>query len=258
MSKFIGNVLLCVCLLFADTTIEDLMRCLGEEYFKLCLYEYGNAIRMMGSNLIEFFSNLDGLQTYISSSERFKSHIPPSSRCEYEPNKITLHFYTSSANLLEYYAGIIRGISRHLFQKEATVSVFCSNTPGSHHHMFQIVANEDDAKPTCKICSPQQQHISIRPSDSKIGTSTFCKTFPFHFIIDKHLDIKQIGDALYKHVGMAKSTRERKMTLYFEVARPKIEPLTYSALLSHVNFTFNLRTRHMASHKNVQVRSKSV
>ncbi|KAL4230721.1 Guanylate cyclase soluble subunit alpha-2 [Mactra antiquata] len=234
-----------------NRTVEDLMRCLGEEYFKLCLYEYGNAIRMMGSDLIEFFSNLDGLQTYISSSEKFKSHIPPSSRCEYEVNKIILHFYTSSSKLLEYYAGIIRGISRHLFRKEAVVKVNRNTSPESIHHNFEIIADNNVERPTCKLCFSQET-ISKRPSDSKIGTSTFCKTFPFHFIIDKNLDMKQIGEALHKHVGMGKSTRERKMTLYFEVVRPKIEPLTFSALLSHVNFTFNLRTRSSSSHKGVQ------
>lgn len=219
------------------------MRCLGEEYLKLCLFEYGNAIRMMGSNMIEFFSNLDGLQTYISASEKFKSQIPPSSRCEYNHNRLIVHFYTSRSSMLEFYAGIVYGISRHLFARDATVSVTPSNTPGSLHHYFTVDAATDNTSTACKICSPQES-VSENPSDSKISTATFCKTFPFHFVLDKNLDIIQIGAALAKHVSLAGAKSDRQLTTYFEMVRPKIEPLTYSALLSHVNFMFTLRTKH--------------
>lgn len=238
------TTMICVCFV-SDEPTDITLRHLGEEYFRLCLFEYGSAIRMMGSNMIEFFSNLDGLQTYISSSDKFKSQIPPSSRCEYQQNKLTVHFYTSRSNLLEYYAGIVLGISRHLFSREATVSVTRSNTPGSLHNYFTIDASDDNktSSQTCKICSPQES-ISENPSDSKIGTATFCKTFPFHFVLDKNLDIIQIGEALAKHVTLAGSKSDRKVTSHFDMVRPVIEPFTFSALLSHVNFMFTLRTKY--------------
>ena len=206
----------------------------------------------MGSNILEFFSNLDGLQTYITSSEKFKSQVPPSSRCEYEQNIMTLHFYTDKRQLLEYYAGIVAGISRYLFHREAEVSVSCSNTPGSLHHIFSVKAEEDRTIPECQMCS-KQETTSKLASDSKISTATFCKTFPFHFIIDKNLDIIQIGEALCKHVNMTKSSSKKKLAVHFEVIRPKIYPLTFSALLSHVNFTFNLRTKQTDKHCKTQV-----
>lgn len=207
---------------------------------------------MMGSNILEFFSNLDGLQTYITTSDKFKSQVPPSSRCEYEQNLIVLHFYTDKRQFLEYYGGIVAGISKYLFEREAAVSVSCNSTPGSLHHIIRIKAEDDSSTPKCCICSPQEI-TSKSPSDSKIGTTTFCKTFPFHFIIDKNLDIIQIGEALCKHVNMAKSKSKRGLTWNFEVVRPRIEPLTYSALLSHVNFTFNLRTKQTDKFLNNQV-----
>ncbi|WAQ99038.1 GCYA2-like protein [Mya arenaria] len=208
-------------------------RRLGDEYFRLCLEEYGSCIRMMGSNMTEFLSNLDGLQTYISSSERFQSQVPPSSRCETQQNKLILHFYTARRNIIEYYAGIVLGISRHLFTKQATISVSCSNTPGSLHHTFTVYAAVDDcANTSCKICSPEVQ-INSKPSESKIGTVTFSKTFPFHFVVNKNLDIIQIGEAMAKHVKLSNDSESRELTKHFEVTRPKIEPFTYSALLSH-------------------------
>ena len=207
----------------------------------------------MGSNMVEFLSNLDGLQNYISSSEKFKSQVPPSSRCEFDQNKLTLHFYTSRRNLLEYYAGIVIGISRHLFHKEATLTVSPNENTASIHHIFTIVADDNAKTSECKICSSQQTY-SKRPSDSKIATSTFCKTFPFHLIMDRKLNIIQIGEALNKHVVAERKTRKNLLlTSYFEIVRPKIEPLTFSALLSHVNCTFGLRTKQ--SERSLQVRT---
>ena len=194
--------------------------------------------------MTEFVSNLDGLQTYITASDRFRSHVPPSSRCEVAPNCLKVHFYTSRRDILEFYGGIMLGISRHQFDNEATLEVLCSNTPGSLHHVFTIYSAVNDCSNTaCKICSPEIQ-ISNNPSKSKIGTRNFCKTFPFHFIINKNLDIIQIGEALAKHVSLNNEENSRDLTRHFEVIRPKIEPLTFSALLSHVNFMFNLRTKN--------------
>lgn len=207
---------------------------------------------MIGSNMLEFFSNLDGLQTHISSSEKFQSQVPPSSRCEYEHDKLTLHFYTDKRHLLEYYAGVVAGISKDLFQCDAVVTVSCSNTPGSLHHIFYIKADDDKSKQPGTIYSAQET-ISRSAVDSKIGTTTFCTTFPFHFIIDQRLDIVQIGEGLYKHVYSGRAKRDKKLTLHFVIVRPRIEPLTYSALISHVNFTFNLRTKTSSTHANSQV-----
>ena len=203
---------------------------------------------MMGSNMTEFISNLDGLQNYIAGSDKFRHHAPPSTRCEYVMNKLTIHFYTEKRDLLDFYAGILFGISKHLFKLAASLAVHPSDNVASIHHMFILnaTADGDHGCKKCNICSSRET-ISTNPSDSKIGTQTFCKTFPFHVIFNKDFQIIQIGDALSRHVvAERKKDAKRKtmlMTSFFEIVRPRIERLTYSALLSHVNFTFVLRTK---------------
>ncbi|XP_052281863.1 guanylate cyclase soluble subunit alpha-2-like isoform X2 [Dreissena polymorpha] len=236
----------------SDETDTEFQRRLGDEYFRLCLEEYGDSIKMMGSNMTEFISNLDGLQSYISASDTFKTHTPPSARCETQKNKLIIHFYSPRSNIIEFYAGVMHGISRYLFNKETTVEVSYSKTTGSLHHTIAINAKEDDcSSQKCKVCSPEIQ-IGTDPNESKIGTLTFCKTFPFHFVIDKNLDIIQLGGALARHVVVTSDSQTRSLTLHFDIVKPKIEPLTYSALLSHVNFMFNLRTKHCDRSDNSQ------
>lgn len=228
-----------------DKTSVDILRDTGKEYFDLCLSKYGSAIQLMGSNMVEFFSNLDGLQTFITSSEKFNLEVPPSSRCEYEKNKIALHFYTFRRSLLDYYSGIVIGISKRLFHQDATVDVELSDSLTSSHHILYITTDTVSSPTECKLCSSHGV-CSNRPSDSKISVETFCKVFPFHLILDKTLTIIQIGEAFQKHIvceRMAGKIQSLQLSNYFEVVRPAIEPLTYTAMLSFVNFTFTLRTK---------------
>ena len=203
--------------------------------------------------MIEFFSNLDGLHDYICKSEKFKGQDPPSFRCEYVRNKLTLHFYTERRKLLEFYAGVVVGISKLLFNREAMVTVTCSENMNSPHHILTVDAQEAESVSQCKICTTQESFSRI-PSDNKIGVATFCKTFPFHLIFDRNFLVNQIGTSLIK-LACADRFHKRQVlfTSLFEVVRPRIEPLTYSALLSRVNFTFLLRTKQFGRSNNLQV-----
>ena len=207
----------------------------------------------MGSNMIEFFSNLDGLHDYIIKSETFKEQALPSFRCEYIRNKLTLHLYTERSNLLEFYAGIVLGISKLMFNRDAIVSVTNSENMSSLHHILTVDALEDQTVNQCKICTTQES-FSKNPSDNKIGVATFTKTFPFHLILDINLCVTQIGTALMKCACVDRLQRKQIMfDSLFEIIRPRIEPLTYSALLSRVNFTFLLRTKQLGRSNNAQV-----
>ena len=198
---------------------------------------------MMGSNMIEFFSNLDGLHDYICKSEKFKGQVAPSFRCEYSRNKLTLHLYTQRRDLIEFYAGIVQGISKMLFNKDTTVSVNSSDNPNSSRYILTVDTQAEDSVPNCKICTTQET-FSKRPTDNKIGVATFCKTFPFHLIFNSRLQITQMGAAIMKLTCVERLRKGQfLLTSLFDIVRPRIEPVSYSGLLSRVNFTFLLRTK---------------
>jgi hypothetical protein len=76
------------------------------------LAEYGKSLGMMGSNMVEFFSNLDGLHEDICKSPQFQDQIPPSFRCENKFDNVDMHFYSDKRQLLSYYAGIVHAITK--------------------------------------------------------------------------------------------------------------------------------------------------
>ncbi|ESP02183.1 hypothetical protein LOTGIDRAFT_111288 [Lottia gigantea] len=236
--------LVSACADIQQTDIDTFLRTLGREYFKLVEEEYGKCLRMLGSNMIELFSNLDGLQTLLKSSPKFEGVHTPSFRCEFDKNKIQIHYYSPHRKPLEFVAGILESVAKVLFSLEFEMQVSGSLTETSQHHIFYITTYVNNNNNHCSTCSISDT-LSSDPSKSKIGVSTFCNSFPFHLIFDKDLNIIQLGSALLKMIGPHVPTHGRHIQDYFIIIRPHVK-ISFSAILSRVNSNFVLRTKTAA------------
>lgn len=195
--------------------------------------------------MVEFFSNLDGFHDHILKSSKFNAQRPPSFRCESSPNHVALHIYTERSRMLDYYAGIVKHVSNSMFNLDVQITVHPNETNTSLHHILKVqtaVKTCSKECTCCKICSHQSAY-SEKPEDLQIGFDTFCETFPFHLIMNRNLEISQLGTALMKIVRSDEDSRELNFSKYFNVIRPEIKHLTFSALLSRVNFAFLLETK---------------
>ncbi|GFR74112.1 soluble guanylate cyclase subunit [Elysia marginata] len=236
---------------------DQVLRMLGQEYFKVCLGDYGKALRMLGSNLLEFFSNIDGLQEQVSADNRFHGQTPPSFRCDWEKGQLNLHYYSFRRDILYFVAGTVEAVSSLLFTVDLTLTVSPNKDQTAPHHIFFISTaakdnnNENYDHKACtveEIC-PRDGHISTRPQDSKIGVKTFCASFPFHVVFDQNLYITQLGQSLAKFIAPEVASKGKKFETYFEVVRPVVK-YTFSSILSRVNSSFLIRTRSGRSTEN--------
>ena len=219
------------------------MRALGFEYFKLCLGEYGKALRMVGSDILEFYSSLDGLQDQYKTSPKFKGQTPPSFRCEYERDDLIIHCYSNRRKLLHFLAGTINAVSKLLFSADINIRVSENPNSASPHHLFYITSksqtNNNDNR--CTLCRDKDV-LSSDPSDSRIGVQAFCVSFPFHVIFDRNLQITQLGTALMKMIAPEITTDGLNFGTYFEFLRPVVK-MSFNAILSRVNSSFMIRTK---------------
>ncbi|XP_071124790.1 guanylate cyclase soluble subunit alpha-1-like [Mytilus edulis] len=225
-----------------QTDLSTCLNQLGREYVKLCLAEYGKALGMMGSNMVEFFSNLDGLHEEICKAPQFKNQTPPSFRCENKLDNVDMHFYSDKRRLLSYYAGIVQEIAELLCQVQIDIVIQPSESPSGIHHVFHINSSQRNSNNNCTICVNQSTYSS-KPSDLKIGISTFCEACPFHVIVDRNLKIVQLGKSLMKVIASDIQTKGLNFETYFSITRPKLDQITFSALLSRVNFSFVLESK---------------
>lgn len=222
--------------------MDEFLHQLGLEYLKLCVGEYGKALRVLGSNLMEFFSNLDGLHEHIKNSPRFSSQFPPSFRCEMTgPQTLRLHYYTFRRSLLPFVAGTVEGVANVLFNSAVRLKVSSNQDKSSPHHIFFITSNNNDK--SCKLCGDQST-LSTKPEDSKLSVRTFCASFPFHVTFDRQMHVTQLGTALMKLVSAERVAVEGGIQLasLFDLVRPQVK-MSFSAFLSRLNTNFVLRTK---------------
>lgn len=196
---------------------------------------------MMGSNMIEFFSNLDGLHDHMKASPIFGYQVPPSFRCVDSPNVI-FHFYSDRRHILHYYAGIVKAVANLLFNIFIDVKLQASENKASNHHLFHIKPSKNNQDRKCTLRNTRASY-SNDPKDSKIGVSTFCETFPFHVVFDRRLKITQMGTALMKMFAADMVHNGLLLETYFKIIKPIFKEVSFSKLLSRVNFAFVLETK---------------
>ncbi|XP_070183385.1 guanylate cyclase soluble subunit alpha-2-like [Littorina saxatilis] len=232
---------------------EEFLRKLGQEYFKLCLGEYGKALRVLGSNLTGFFSNLDGLHEQIKDSPRFLGQTPPSFRCEVgksaeKTGALSIHYYSFRRRILSFVAGTVEAVANMLFNVSVELRVSPNRDETSPHHMFFIHTSNNNNKQQqnpCNLCADLYSR-SNDPALSKLSVRSFCATFPFHVIFDRSLKVLQLGTALLKMVSTERAVAEGgvQMSSLFDVVRPSVK-MSFSPLLSRINSSFVLRTKPM-------------
>jgi hypothetical protein len=223
-------LLLLLLLLSAGWHTDEFLRRLGMEYFKLCLGEYGKALRVLGSNLTEFFSNLDGLHEQIKSSPKFLGQSPPSFRCEVQKGgggggdklvrggggsgfdghrelppqpqgcskRLDVHYYSFRRAILAFVGGTIEAVASMLFNVSVDMTVSPNRDTTSPHHMFFITTTAGSGR-ACNLCTDRGS-ASHDPRASKLSVKTFCASFPFHVIFDRNMNVRQLGTALVKMV----------------------------------------------------------
>lgn len=212
------------------------------EYFKLCLSEYGKSLHTLGSNLQEFFSNLDGLHELIKTSGKFSFRTLPSFRPEYNDGQMLLHLYTERRDLVNFMCGLVHASAELMFSCDVAIRASLSDVPGSIHHILTIKnCNNDDRNGRLWTHLPS---ISNKPADSKISVVTFCQSFPFHVIFDRSLQIAQLGAALMKMIAPDIATKGIEFGTYFDIVRPVVK-LNFSSILSRVNSSFILNTKSL-------------
>ena len=87
-----------------------------------------------------------------------------------------------------------------------------------------------------------------------IGASTFCRAFPWHFMVDRSMQFVQLGVGFMRLFGSDLKKKGRHLSTYFELKKPLTEP-NFDRVLKKANSPFVLALCHVNSRKaQMQVR----
>lgn len=96
-------------------------------------------------------------------------------------------------------------------------------------------------KPTTASLPP-----STSPNDLKMGVASFCKAFPWHFVMDSRLEFVQLGNGFMRLFGCILATHGAAVSTYFRFHRPRGIPLSIPEIVKRANTPFVLVIRKPA------------
>lgn len=82
--------------------------------------------------------------------------------------------------------------------------------------------------------------LSNEAKDLRIGVASFCKAFPWHFVVDRQLELVQLGVGFMRIFGHHLNSIGRVISTYFVFTRPKGVTLTFHEILKRANTPFVL------------------
>ncbi|XP_018573701.1 head-specific guanylate cyclase-like, partial [Anoplophora glabripennis] len=226
--------------------IEFLDR-LGQELIvTTCTGRLEAAFMCLGSNLKEFLTTLDGVHDVLKSKDinQEEDQQIETFVCTYTSEKyIQLDFTTDKISMSFLMVGILKAVAKILYSTDVDVAVTQSRKDGrSFRYIIQKIINED-----CRSYCPE---IISTPMTSKLEMSvpTFCKAFPWHFVLDRHLEFVQLGYGFMRLFGRILPIHGTSVATYFEFSRPRSITLTFNDIIKTSNTPFLLTLRNPFGH----------
>ncbi|XP_071453120.1 head-specific guanylate cyclase [Hetaerina americana] len=98
------------------------------------------------------------------------------------------------------------------------------------------------SEPERQLAGIPTKRPSTSPADLPMAPSTFCRAFPWHMILDRRLDMIQVGTGLLRLFGsMLRSCRS--IATYFSVVRPRGVGFRFEDILMRANTAFVLAVK---------------
>lgn len=225
---------------FDEATAIDILILLGEELVNTsCHGIIEKAFLCLGGNLPDLARSLDGVYDVLKLQEEDLTDTGFVCAAENE-----LIFTTDRIAVAYLLLGILQNISKKLYNTECSIQM--EQIDGSVQRFRYLFKIDEKEKPQPEITS---RPVSSNPNDLQMTNSTFCKMFPWHFIMDQNLELLQIGTAFSKlfknHLNTTKSA-----THYFKFRRPVGLKLEFEEIVKRTNTPFLITLRAPAGRKD--------
>nr|XP_018895939.1 PREDICTED: head-specific guanylate cyclase [Bemisia tabaci] len=236
--------------------VRTVLGALGERLISGCEVHTQRGLRSLGSNLQSFLITLDGVHDVVQG--QLRTHNSPSTQavsgfvCTLgsKPDELDLVFTTDRPAVAFLLAGSLKAIALQLYNTQATITL-TSILQDLNHYRYQIIVGSSSAETRehdgekVETVTRALNGVSLSSSaaDLKIGVVSFCKAFPWHFVIDRKLDIVQLGAGFMRLFGSRLKDAGRLVTNYFEFRRPRVSAVSFKGILNRVNSPFVLALR---------------
>lgn len=238
---------------FDEATAIDILILLGEELVNTAVHGIvEKAFRCLGGSLPELIASLDGVYDVLKLQE--EDLTDTGFVCASENELI----FTSDRIAVAYLLlGSLQNLSKKLYKTECTIQM--DPIEGSVQRFRYLFKVEEVEKIQPEFIP---RSVSSDPNDLQMANSTFCKMFPWHFIMDENLELLQIGMAFSKLFKNYMNTTKSAQN-FFKFRRPVGLKLEFNEIIKRTNTPFLLTLkapagRHDFIAKGLEIKGQMV
>ncbi|CAI8057859.1 Guanylate cyclase soluble subunit beta-1 [Geodia barretti] len=195
----------------------------GEQFLQWCV-EYGQSetLRLLGRSLQDFLANLDSLHDHVSTI--YPHMVAPSFRCS--PGRwgdeFLLHYHSQRDGLEPLVIGLVKAVARQYFKMEVRIELMTKKgDEGSDHSVFtvqEVAHYEQSPTEEALRCSTPR----VFPDQPLVTPEVFCKSFPFHVVFNRNMEILQCGSTLSVLLSGALQ-KDPNISSHFTIDHPLIK-----------------------------------
>jgi guanylate cyclase soluble subunit alpha len=249
--------------------LKSMQKKLGQLYFKHLNDEFEKPLRSIGASLYSFFNNLNSLHEsllnhahfgprFLFLNESFTGYTP-SFRCQLispesgKPGTGEFLIFTiqesTSIFMQNFYYGLIESIASLLWNLKIKIEKIRKNSEKSILNSPNILTYKirysDSAENQSNFMIGCNE-LSNKPDDLCVSNDILKSIFPFSIVIDRDLNMKQMGDGLLKHLDELLQSNGFHFSSYFDIIKPKLNEHTFESLLMNHNMTYRLKFKKLA------------
>ena len=243
--------------LFAEVSLEDLLENLGHQFLEFCIHSgYHRFLVALGNTLHDLLSNLDVIYHHLETF--YPAMCPPTFHCSpVSDGSLLLEYQTKRPELVPFLCGLIKAMAMDFFQLDVSVEVEMARQEGEPSTLLisdkTAHALRSRKRASSLAADFSQFRASSNPKDLSITMTTFGVLFPFHIIMDRNMEVVQMGakikPLIERHMIYKNKPSGASMIRFndiFVIQRPLI-PALFSGILSNSNSLFTLKLKQICS-----------
>ncbi|XP_060649136.1 head-specific guanylate cyclase [Drosophila nasuta] len=207
-----------------EASASEILVLLGEELITCCCTGIiERAFRCLGTDLQEFLGSLDGVYDVLKLQE--DDVTDTGFVCAGDGELI----FTSERPVIAWLLlGSLKALTRMLYKVDVNIKIEpVEGDARRYRYLFSLVKDSSQTLQLGRPLVPTKPHETVQRSNSanasdlQMNSSSFCKMFPWHFIMNEQLELVQLGRGFSKLYKPYLADFGCQASTYFDFKRPK-------------------------------------
>ncbi|XP_047122155.1 head-specific guanylate cyclase-like [Schistocerca piceifrons] len=212
------------------------------------------AWRALGGSLRDFLAQLDGVHDVLQEKARARAGFVFSQSQDGAHTLLVSCERPAAAFLL---AGCLRAVADTLYGTPADV-VVTRDPADCRRFRYTITPRRAsvDQSEGAEVGEPQR--LSESASALPLDVRSFCRAFPWHMVLDRQLQLTQVGAAFVRLLSAQLRSRGRALHHHFELRRPRGVQLRFADLVARANTPFLLAIKTEGPAEGLELKGQMV